>query len=84
MSRLRYEELHPQFGVSVRGVDLGRQLAPHRQVLGRQMGLEGGQQVFVAGFGLAIILIGQASVSQLHRRIADLEARLAGRAPRQG
>ncbi|MEI9900205.1 MAG: TauD/TfdA family dioxygenase [Hyphomicrobium sp.] len=28
MDQLRYEELHPQFGVSLRGVDLGKPLTP--------------------------------------------------------
>ena len=28
MSQLRYEELHPEFGASVRGVDLGKPLTP--------------------------------------------------------
>jgi hypothetical protein len=48
-------------------------------VLGRQMGLDGGQQVFVAGFAVSIILICQVPVLQLHRRITDLEQRLAAR-----
>jgi alpha-ketoglutarate-dependent taurine dioxygenase len=28
MYQLRYEDLHPQFGVSLRGIDLGKPLAP--------------------------------------------------------
>jgi hypothetical protein len=48
-------------------------------VLGRQMGLEGGQQIFVAGFALSIVLICQVPVLQLHRRISELEQRLAAR-----
>ncbi len=28
MDQLRYEELHPQFGVSLRGVDLSKPLTP--------------------------------------------------------
>ena len=28
MYQLRYEELHPQFGTSVRGIDLGKPLTP--------------------------------------------------------
>ena len=51
-------------------------------VLGRQLGLQGGQQVFLAGFGLAIVIIAHASMSQLQRRVAALEARLAARSVR--
>ena len=28
MSQLRYEKLHPEFGASLRGIDLGKRLAP--------------------------------------------------------
>ena len=28
MSQLRYEKLHPEFGASLRGIDLGKPLAP--------------------------------------------------------
>ena len=28
MYQLRYEELHPQFGASIRGIDLGKPLTP--------------------------------------------------------
>ena len=28
MSQLRYEKLHPEFGASIRGIDLGTPLTP--------------------------------------------------------
>ena len=28
MDQLRYEELHPEFGASLRGIDLGKPLTP--------------------------------------------------------
>jgi len=28
MFQLRYEKLHPEFGASLRGIDLGKSLAP--------------------------------------------------------
>jgi hypothetical protein len=34
MGQLRYEKLHPEFGASLRGIDLGQPLAPVREIEG--------------------------------------------------
>lgn len=46
-------------------------------VLGRHMGLVGFDQVFVAGFAVGIVLLGQVPAVALSKRVVALEEKLA-------
>lgn len=65
--------MSPQI-LSIIGVIL---MAGCGSVLGRHMGLVGFEQVYVAGFAVGIILIGQTPVIALRKRIVALEEQLA-------
>lgn len=65
--------MSPQI-LSIIGVIL---MAGCGSVLGRHIGLVGFDQVYVAGFAVGIVLLGQAPAIALRKRIAALEEQLA-------